>query len=164
MIAPRLSQPPPIIFEVSGHLLAVSDLLWRPLLGPKPAEGFSCDGCSWSPDKLGRRKLWPACVIHDYHYRSGLLGGTWHARRLSDRRLARNLYTLLRMQGAGQTYAKLAARAYYGRVRIWGAGSYAYWDEGEKPRGFLARVREAWGSWEPTEEAVRRVGLALREG
>lgn len=57
----------------------------------------------------------------------------------------------------------LVACAYYGRVRIWGPPAYFY-DEGECPLGFFARVREVWGAWKPTAQALVKVLAAKGVG
>lgn len=133
---------------VSGRRLMVSAWLWEQLEGPKPDKDFPSDGCSWSPDNwltLRRTyKLWPACHIHDFHYRCGPLGGTWEARRQADIIFRRNLHRLLRAQGSGRFRARRLSWMYWGRVRVWGASSYQHWAEGAEPQGKLRRLREAW--------------------
>jgi hypothetical protein len=142
-------------FRVSGDTRQCSFTLWSALKGPKPAlpMDWESDGCSGgSPDTWrtwrGRSfKLWPACVIHDYHYRYGLevlgLSGA-AARKYADDTLRENITTLVKLQGGGRFRARRIAWAYWGRVRIWGANSFQHFDNG-KPLGFWARVREAYG-------------------
>lgn len=140
-------------FRVGGHDLAVTRRLWRLLEGPKPAEGFKCDGCSWSPDSWAGYKLWPACVIHDYHYRTadlrgvpgGGVPGTAAGRAYADATFRRNLVTLLREQGCGPVRSQRVAWIYWGRVRIWGASAFQHWSAGEKPASRWQRIREVWG-------------------
>lgn len=149
----------PSLFRVSGKELECSFTLWSALEGPKPAlpMDWESDGCSGgSPDVWrtwrGLRifKLWPACVIHDYHYREPVLQHTAAelvravaGRKYADNTLYRNLYALVRMQGGGKFIARRIAWLYWGRVRIWGADSWQHWDDG-KPLGFWARVREVY--------------------
>jgi len=135
-------------FLVSGELRLVETALWRELeagSSGKPAEGYSCDGCSLSPDWWRGRYLWPACVIHDWDYREGRPdGATWADRRDADARLRRNLSLVLRHQGASRVTAGSVAWLYWGRVRIWGAANYAF-ATGEQPLSRWQRFREAYG-------------------
>jgi len=62
---------------------------WDRLIGPRPPDGYVTDGCSWSPDSFANRVIWPACVIHDWHY-SGQVS-RWKA----DWIFLRNVYRLL---------------------------------------------------------------------
>jgi len=142
-------------FVVGGNALEVGDAYWSLLEGPKPPSGFACDGCSMSPDAWttwrGRTyKLWPACVVHDYHYRTrvlrvaGLLPGTAAGRKQADDALYRNITALVRAQGGTAFEAHRIAWVYWGRVRVWGAGSYQHWDEGAEPLSRWARIKEVW--------------------
>ncbi len=137
-------------FRVSGRRLQCSRRLWAPLDGPKPhPELFESDGCSNSPDVYrtwrGKAyKLWPACFIHDYHYRYPVLGTDAQARKLGDDTLRSNIYTLVRLQGGTKWEARRISWLYWGRVRVWGASSWRHWGEGEEPLSFSKRVREAW--------------------
>jgi hypothetical protein len=92
-------------------------------------------------------KLWPACHIHDFHYRTVALtfheGGTPAARSLADNTFYVNLRTLTRMQGASAVMARSIALLYWGRVRIWGAKAYNF-RGAHRPVGFWSRVREVW--------------------
>lgn len=133
-------------FVVSDEELQVSDRLWRQLEGPKPAAGYASNGCTNSPDRYHTitgvtYKLWPACVIHDYHYESG---GNWKARQRADAVFRRNMVKQLALQGAGRARQQSLGWLYWGRVRIWGRSHYR-WDEGEKPRGRWQLFREAYG-------------------
>ena len=159
---PLWQRAEPLRFRVSGHELECSFTLWSALKGPKPAlpMDWESDGCSGgSPDAWRtwprRRyfKLWPACVIHDYHYRYPKPGHAWDAeplllagaagRKYADDTLRQNIITLIRMQGGGRIQARRIAWLYWGRVRIWGVDSWQHWDHG-KPLGFWARVREVY--------------------
>lgn len=149
---------PSLRFIVSGEELRVSRDLWTPLEGPKPPEGFPCDGCSNSPDTLPTgAKLWPACVVHDYHYRTeGVLEPRkWAARRESDWILRRNLNRLLRAQGVGRWRAGKVAWGYWFAVRRFGASSWQHWPEGEEPLSYWQRVRETWGLFRDKRPASR---------
>lgn len=153
-----------LTFRVSKQALDVSRRLWNLLRGPKPKAGFACDGCSMSPDKIRKYKIWPACVVHDFHYEPDApLGGTWYGRLVADRFLRDNIYDLMRAQGASHRFAKATSRLYYGRVRIWGAKAYFY-AEGEEPLGFRQRLREIYGGWEPRPDAVSQTSRAILKG
>lgn len=145
-------------FYVAGQERVVGDRLWSRMRGPLPAEDFACDGCSFSPDRLGGLKLWPACVVHDYHYRTAELRldglytsetapvpGTAAGRRYADWALYWNLYELVLAQGRGKAKAHAIASLYWGRVRVWGAKAFQHWDEGREPLSWWARIREVWG-------------------
>ncbi len=135
-------------FICAGQERAVWAEWWDQLQGPKPPEGYSCDGCSWSPDWLRATgyMLWPACVIHDFHYREArvarILGASasWPTRAEADARLAANLNVLLRLQG-GTVLARIMPRLFWGRVRVWGASA---WQGEDAERWWPARVWEAW--------------------
>lgn len=137
---------------VSGKSLYVSAKLWLSLTGPRPPRRFECDGCSWSPDvyfPLGSSKtfkLWPACVIHDYHYRTeSIFTRDAAGRAKADRILYENLKKCVAFSGGGRVAQHRLAWLYWGRVRIWGASAFQHWREGEEPEGWLKRVREVWG-------------------
>lgn len=153
-------------FQVGGQELAVSDAFWEALHGPKPGEWFSCDGCSWSPDAYRTLtgkvfKLWPACVIHDYHYRTDSLRlsldsnlglgrylsipGDAAGRRTADAAFRGNLQALIRLQGGSAARQRSLSWLYWGRVRIWGARSFRHWAPGQEPLTWWRRVKEAYG-------------------
>ena len=135
-----------LIFQVGGKSQACPRLWYLCLEGPRPdPQSFECDGCSSSPDVWRGMLIWPACVIHDYHYRTGILGGTWRSRARADAKFRRNTVTLLRKQGLGKRGAKAVAWIYYGRVRIWGAKAYRFWAIGERPLPWWRRIGEAYG-------------------
>ncbi len=152
-MTPTTGRGPPV-FRVSGRELFCSLSLWSALRGPKPAlpMDWESDGCSGgSPDAWRtwprRRyfKLWPACVIHDYHYRQlviYLVGAA--ARKYADDTIRENIKRLVRLQGGTASQARRIAWLYWGRVRIWGVDSWQHWGD-DKPLGFWARVREAYG-------------------
>ncbi len=148
-------------FKVSGKALQVADYFWKQLRGPKPPDGFECDGCTFSPDRLvsisGRTyKLWPACVIHDHHYRTealrhgsvveagGRVTGTARGRKYADDTFYWNLRKLVAAQGGGKFEQARLAWLYWGRVRVWGARHFQHWDEGAKPLSRWARLKEVW--------------------
>lgn len=149
-------------FFCSGEAREVPGLVWRSLLGPKPPEGYRCDGCSSSPDRLFGVDIWPACVIHDYHYREGVIGGTWHARRAADRILRANIRDQFNRAGKPRR-GRLVARLYYGRVRIWGAKAFKF-AEDEKPRHIFQRLREVYGRWSPRQDAIDETARNIRFG
>lgn len=134
-----------LLFNVSGKQRACPRRWWRALKGPKPdPQLFRCDGCSNSPDTWRGLLIWPACVIHDYHYRTGVLGGTWTDRKRADDIFRWNAELLLRLQGLGFR-AKMLSWLYWGRVRVWGRKAYRFWAEGEQALPFWRRLGEAWG-------------------
>lgn len=145
-------------FNVGGQVLCASSTMWDALQGPKPdlPMAWESDGCSGgAPDTwrtLGGKvfKLWLACVIHDYQYRYRFYdSGRWltgaGGRKLADDTLRANIIALVKLQGGRSFTAHRIAWLYWGRVRIWGVDSWQHWGEGQRPKGFLARVREAYG-------------------
>ena len=136
-------------FTVAGEQRKIPLSHWQQLAGPKPPEGFKCDGCSCSPDFLGMLALWPAGVIHDYHYHVRLEGQVrnWHSRWLADATLRANMRVLVQLQGGSRLHAWWLPWLYWGRVRIWGGSSYRDWDDGEEPLGWVQLFCEAWGLW-----------------
>ncbi len=141
----------PLAFRVSGRILYCSRRMWNAMEGPRPAvDLFESDGCSGgAPDTYrtwtGKAyKLWPACFVHDYHYRYPVLASGAPGRKRADDSLRVNIKRLVRMQGGSKWTAKRVAWLYWGRVRVWGVDSYQHWDKDDKPLKFGARVREAW--------------------
>lgn len=134
-----------LIFQVSGKPRVVSRRLWNQLEGPRPGEDFPCDGCSNSPDYWKQFILWPACVIHDYHYREAVFGKGWRARMKGDAIFRRNMVTILRLQGCGATEARSLAWFYWGRVRVWGRKAYRRGKGTENALPWYKRLGEAWG-------------------
>ena len=94
--------------------------VWDALIGPKPPEGWETDGCSFSPDYIANRHVWPACVIHDFHY-SGAGVSRWRA----DWIFFRNLYRLLRGGGLAFYASFAVALVYWWAVRTRAKGAYA---------------------------------------
>lgn len=141
----------PLPFHVSGRVLYCSTRLWNRLQGLKPITTlFESDGCSGgAPDTyrtwLGKAyKLWPACFIHDYHYRYLVLPSGAPGRKRADDTLRVNIRALVKLQGGSRWTARRIAWLYWGRVRVWGASSWRHWAEGDEPLSFSARMREAW--------------------
>lgn len=136
--------------RVSGEDRGVSLALWNRLGGPKPDPSFECDGCSNSPDSYrtitGKLfKLWPACVIHDFHYRcQATLTRDAPGRREADRIFRENVKRCVAFCGGSGFDQRRLAWLYWGRVRIWGVTSFRHWVKGAKPTGFFARLREVW--------------------
>lgn len=152
-------------FIVKGKTVRVSRRLWDALEGPKPdpAEFVESDGCSKSPDywqTIGGKffTLWPACLIHDHHYRHGVLGGTWASRARADAILRRNIRQLVLLRGGTQTQAVRIAWTYWAAVRIAGAGSFCF-AEGEEPLSLWSRVREVAGLFVEKPGAYRPIAL-----
>ena len=111
-----------ITFYVRGTpRLCSREKEWDRLIGPKPPEDFECDGCSLSPDYIADRAIWPACIIHDYHYRASGLGvSRWGA----DWIFLRNVYRLLRLGRLNFGVAIYVSLIYWWAVRTKGGGAY----------------------------------------
>lgn len=110
------------LIEVNGMPMTLRAALWDALEGPKPYAGFINDGCTLVRDEVRDYKLWPACVIHDWHYspECALLEDDPPSRREADRIFRRNTYTLLRAQGAGRHSAYFYSWKRYLGVRAAG--------------------------------------------
>jgi len=108
-----------VCFRVGGVSRAFPRASWDKLIGPKPPEGFESNGCTCSPDYLADRPVWPACVIHDWHYATGKV-----SRWTADWRFFRNLYRLLRIGGLIFGAAFVLGLTYWWAVRTKGR---AYW-------------------------------------
>ncbi len=132
-------------FLVSKEIRDFPTEYWNQLEGPKPNPEFKCNGCSMSPDYIRHYQIWPACVVHDYHYSSANpLTGTWSGRREGDRFLRSNIEICLRLQGANRFTQRRISWLYWGRVRIWGAKAFPF-SGTEKPLSFWHRFKEGWG-------------------
>lgn len=107
-----------ITFVVGGVPRPCSRETWDRLIGPKPPEGYVTDGCTMSPDYVADRPVWPACVIHDWHY-SGVVS-RWRA----DWRFMRNIYRLLRAGDFFLPSAVAVSLTYWWAVRTRGKGAY----------------------------------------
>lgn len=134
-----------LIFSVANKRRACPKRWWLRLQGPKPSVDFKCDGCSNSPDYWRRIQLWPACVIHDYHYREAVFGEDARARKLADKKFRHNMVTLIRLQGGSEARAYALAWFYWGRVRVWGRKAYRRGLGTVKPLPWYRRLAEAWG-------------------
>jgi hypothetical protein len=134
-----------LVFKVASKRRSVPRHWWTQLVGPRPETSFACDGCSNSPDDWRRFMIWPACVIHDFHYRTGILGGTWQSRQAADKIFRHNVVKLIALQGGCACTGQVLAWVYWGRVRIWGRSSYRHWDDPKAALPFFRRVLEAWG-------------------
>lgn len=73
---------------------------WNALEGPKPPYGFKNDGCTIVHDFDGDVALWPACVIHDWHYSSKC--STVTKRMAADTKFGVNTYRIQRLQDVGR--------------------------------------------------------------
>lgn len=150
--------PVSLTFKVSGHELECSSRFWFALAGPLPElpTDWESDGCSggapdaWRTWRGRHYKLWPACFIHDYHYRygaeehpdvfpSGAIG-----RLKADAFLRENLRRMIRFQGGGWIDQKRISWLYWGRVRIWGCTSWQGWN-GNLPSSKWARFKDVYG-------------------
>ena len=107
-----------VTFMVGGVLRSFPRESWDRLIGPKPPETFATDGCSISPDAVYGRPVWPACIIHDWHY-SGQVS-RWKA----DWIFQRNVYRLLRMGGLFFAYSFAVSLMYWWAVRSRGGSAY----------------------------------------
>ena len=130
-------------FIVNGRKRHYPEELWENLIGEKPPPGFTCNGCTNSPDYFRRFFIWPACIVHDFHY-SGVLGGSWASRREADRIFYKNLKIELIDQEAPWALSATLPWIYWGRVRLHGAGHYPF-SEGESPQSWWQRFREVYG-------------------
>ena len=108
-----------ITFMVGGAHRSCMRETWDRLIGPKPPEGYAADGCTLSPDYVADRPVWPACVVHDYHY-TGVVS-RWRA----DWILMRNIYRLLRAEDFSVLPALFVSLTYWWAVRTRGRGAYA---------------------------------------
>ena len=133
-----------IVFQVSGKRRVIDPALWDELRGPKPPENFESNGCTMSTDRYGRVQLWPACVIHDWHYESGCLGKDWSGRRLADLIFYQNTMICCRMQGLGPVRSQWIAAMRWRAVRLLGARRYAF-ASAEVPQGTLQELQEEIG-------------------
>ena len=133
-----------IAFVVAGDRRMFPRAWWQALEGHELIPpGWSCDGCSRSPDWWRGYALWPACLIHDAHYEPGApLGSNAAGRLRADRALRQNLATLLRLQGANEITAQAVSAFYWTHVRAYGTGAYFYH---RAPAGALARLRDVLG-------------------
>lgn len=134
-----------IEFKVSGRSLQFDRRLWFQLEGPKPQEGWECNGCSFSPDfwlsiRTGKRyPLVVACVIHDHHYSEEKpLGAGWKARAESDAILRRNLRRVIVRNDGSLGESERIAWLYWGRVRLWGGRA---WRGGPS---LMTRLKRVW--------------------
>lgn len=114
-----------ISFLISGNPRNADRELWFSLCGPKPVEGFVCDGASWSPDVWRGFPIWVAAVIHDFHYRSGVLGASWASRRRADNVFRKNVRRVVRFSGGGPLSAWRISSIYWLGVRLGGWSSYS---------------------------------------
>jgi len=135
-----------IKFVVSGRKLLFEQTLWLALEGPKPEEGYGCNGCSFSPDRWWLHKVWVpvvlACIVHDNHYDTHKpLGTGWRARQKADAILYRNLKKIIWYHGGTIGQAERIAWLYWGRCRLWGGKAW----RGDAP-GFFRRL---WNVWRP---------------
>lgn len=111
-----------ISFTVSGDPRECPAELWKKLIGEKPPEDWTgCNGCSASPDFWRGLILWPACLIHDWHY---CAEGPDVPRVLADLILRINLWRCLRWQGAPRWRAAVVAATYHAGVTIGGRRAY----------------------------------------
>jgi hypothetical protein len=136
---------PDICFRVSGRTLQFDRKLWDLLEGPKPEEGWECNGCSFSPDfwyspwTKQKYALVMACIIHDWHYsKTKPLGPGWRARMQADAILRRNLRIIVVYQGGTMGESERIAWLYWGRVRLWGRPAWR-----DAP-SFFAVLWEVW--------------------
>ena len=139
-----MSDKPDLIFEVAGKPRSCRNEWWDSLEGSKPDTEFKCDGCSTSPDYWKHIHLWPACIVHDFHYREAIYGDDAAARQEADRYLYANVVALVAMQGGSTTRARALGWLYWGRVRVWGRKAYRAGEGTVKPTRWYHRIAEVW--------------------
>ncbi len=105
---------------VSGVYRTLPKPIWDKLLGPKPDEDFVNNGCTMSPDMVMGKPVWPACVIHDYHYNAPFKT----SRDVADRIFRENIKIVLQAYGMNFLLARLLAFFYYRAVRRAGKPFY----------------------------------------
>lgn len=117
MIEERFYQP----VYCSGKIRHVPLALWESLKGPKPEhpERFINNGCTLSPDNVGGKPTWPACVIHDYQYNHAPV-----SREFADAVFRDNLATCLKAYGTFPAIAWVLALFYWRAVRRAGRRFY----------------------------------------
>lgn len=143
-----------------GVLWEVDPELWDLLLGPKPPDGFKCNGCGAGgaalaagvPDSFLDVPIWIGCSAHDFQYSAvAPLGGTWESRQLADWLLGINVELLLRAGDVNSFTARSVGYAYRGRVRMWGSHAFRGWGPGEKPESRWQRIQDAYGLFTPSD-------------
>lgn len=118
-----MKEPRRIRLWVSGQFRWIPSDMWNSLKGPKPPYMFENDGCSFSPDTTTTGEvLWPACVIHDWHYHHGPSLGLSRAK--ADAILRKNIGILLKMQGVGWWRRQWYAWTRWAAVRYLGGDHY----------------------------------------
>jgi len=80
---------------------------WDELIGPKPPKRFDNDGCTLAFDYWHGLMVWPACVIHDWHYSAQIEREVANppSRFMSDYAFFMNTYKILRLQEVGRVRA-----------------------------------------------------------
>lgn len=103
-----------IVFTIAGSLRECPSAWWSRLVGPKPENLWGgCDGCTSSPDYWMGYAVWPACVIHDWHYCDE---GPDIPRILADLIFRINIWRVLRAQGCPRYRSAYVALAYWSAV------------------------------------------------
>ncbi|MEE9159911.1 MAG: hypothetical protein V3U60_16190 [Gammaproteobacteria bacterium] len=100
--------------RVSGRAVIVE------LRGPVPGKDFEGDGCTCAPDVVVGCDIRAGCRIHDWEYRNARKMGKWAQfwfRRGVDRRLRKNVFLLMKAQGATYPERRLVSFAYFMGVR-----------------------------------------------
>lgn len=98
-----------LVFIVAGELRRCPRALWEAMLGPKPEDGWGpCDGCTASPERVGRFLTWPACRIHDWQCASRAV-----PRVVADLILRINTWRAVRWQGGSRAEAAAIAGPYW---------------------------------------------------
>jgi len=109
---------------VSGRYRPYPRSMWKRLEGPKPWPGWDdegrSNGATWAPDSILGKRVWPAAVIHDFHYNSGGI----LPRRVADAVFRRNTKNCLEWDGVPPFFSGLLSLLYYLGVRTLGRGSY----------------------------------------
>ena len=167
-----------ILLIINGRRVRVPMSVWDLLAGPKPRNGYICNGAGpdrLGPGRIGRALGWIvnrlvpdeihgwnvgiAAAIHDHEYG---LGGNWTDRRRADWNLARNIVTVISEAECFGARASLSAprvfliaTLYWLGVRLggWAAFNYA---TGQGPRGRAQRLRERLGLFRDNGKSRRR--------
>lgn len=100
---------PVLIFVIAGEERECPRALWDALLGPKPQDDWGpCDGCTASPEQVGRYITWPACRIHDFQCLTRAV-----PRPVADLILRINQWRCVRHQGGSKAEAAGIAGPYW---------------------------------------------------
>lgn len=103
------------IVLVNGRWEWIRKDWWESLSGHKPPISFDNDGCTVVADISGDVLLWPACVIHDWHYSPKCKEVT--NRLVADYHFLKNTYKIQRFQDVDRLRASARALKRFVGVR-----------------------------------------------